>query len=189
MLVGFHGYGEDAEAQLERLRSIPGSERWLIVSIQGLHRFYARSMDRVVASWMTRQDRELAIEDNIEYVNACLDAVEGEWAVTSKVVFAGFSQGVAMAYRAAATSTRGTAGVIAAGGDVPPEVSLDRIPVLILRGITDEWYTKGKLDDDLRRLLAASIDVSAPEFQAGHEWSSEMSAAAGEFLAACLTIL
>ena len=38
MLVGFHGYAEDAEAQLERLRAIPESTRWLSVSIQALHR-------------------------------------------------------------------------------------------------------------------------------------------------------
>jgi len=42
VLVGFHGYAENAEIQLERLRAIPGSERWLMVSIQGLHRFYQR---------------------------------------------------------------------------------------------------------------------------------------------------
>ena len=61
VLIGFHGYAEDAGAHLNRLRTIPGADRWLIVSVQGLHRFYrARSQD-VVASWMTRQDRELAL--------------------------------------------------------------------------------------------------------------------------------
>ena len=40
LLIGFHGYGEPAEAQLDRLRAIPGVERWTVVAIQGLHRFY-----------------------------------------------------------------------------------------------------------------------------------------------------
>src|SRR5580658_7878355 len=79
MLVGFHGYAEDAEAQLERLRTIPESNRWLIVSIQALHRFYQRRTNLVVASWMTRQDREAAIADNVAYVKACIDAVAAEW--------------------------------------------------------------------------------------------------------------
>ena len=48
---------EDAAAHLARLRSIPGSDRWIIVSIQGLHRFYRGRSSDVVASWMTRQDR------------------------------------------------------------------------------------------------------------------------------------
>ena len=79
MLVGFHGYGEGAEAQLERMRRIPGADRWLLVSIQGLHRFYQRRANEVVASWMTRQDRELAIADNLAYVSAVIDAVEREY--------------------------------------------------------------------------------------------------------------
>src|SRR5207237_4775656 len=37
MMVGFHGYAEGAEAQLERMRTIPGADRWLLVAIQGLH--------------------------------------------------------------------------------------------------------------------------------------------------------
>ena len=32
LIVGFHGYGEGAEAQLDRLRSIPSSNAWLLVS-------------------------------------------------------------------------------------------------------------------------------------------------------------
>ena len=88
MLVGFHGYAEDAEAQLERLRAAPESHRWLIVSIQALHRFYQRRTNQVVASWMTRQDREAAIADNIAYVAKCLDAVAAEWPALPKVVFA-----------------------------------------------------------------------------------------------------
>jgi hypothetical protein len=75
MLVGFHGYAESADVQLDRLRAIPGTERWLLVSIQGLHRFYQPRTNDVVASWMTRQDRELATVDNLAYVTAVLDAV------------------------------------------------------------------------------------------------------------------
>ena len=50
VLVGFHGYAEGAEAQLERLRAVPGAERWRLVAIQGLHRFYQRRTNEVVAA-------------------------------------------------------------------------------------------------------------------------------------------
>src|SRR5690606_16128814 len=40
VLIGFHGYLEDAGIQMSRLEQIPGSERWTLVSVQGLHRFY-----------------------------------------------------------------------------------------------------------------------------------------------------
>ena len=186
MLVGFHGYGEDPETQLERLSSIPESSHWISVSIQALHRFYQRRTDRVVASWMTRQDRELAISDNVAYVTACIDAVAAEWPTIPNLVFAGFSQGVGMAFRAAASAIPGSVGVIAAGGDVPPELTpstLKRVSaVLIARGTSDNWYTKEKFADDERRLRQCSISVRALEFAGGHEWSGEVVAAASQFL-------
>jgi len=94
LLVGFHGYGEGAEVQLERMRRIPGADRWLLVSIQGLHRFYQRRANEVVASWMTRQDRDLAIGDNVTYVEAVIDAVSHDHPNPPRLVLAGFSQGV-----------------------------------------------------------------------------------------------
>ena len=69
ILIGFHGYMENAEIQMERLESIPGSENWTLVSVQALNRFYRGRSQDVVAGWMTREDREAAIEDNIDYVN------------------------------------------------------------------------------------------------------------------------
>src|SRR5688572_17942402 len=74
MIVGFHGYGEDASTHLDELMRIPGTSAWLLVSVQGLHRFYTRQ-EGVVASWMTRQDRELAIGDNVDYVGRVLAEV------------------------------------------------------------------------------------------------------------------
>ena len=40
LLVGFHGYAEQAVVQMERLRAMRGRAAWSLVSIQGLHRFY-----------------------------------------------------------------------------------------------------------------------------------------------------
>ncbi len=186
MLVGFHGYAEDAETQLERLRSIPGSDGWVVISMQGLHRFYNRRLDQVVASWMTRQNRDEAIEDNAAYVAACLDAVEVEFATAPVVVFAGFSQGVAMAFRAAVTSARRVAGVIAVGGDVPPEIAADDLKrisgALIARGVSDPLYSAEQFARDQQRLELASVSVRAVALSAGHEWPLEFGAEAAEFL-------
>lgn len=192
ILVGFHGYGEDAESQLARLHAIPGHERWLTVSIQALHRFYDRRTNRVVASWMTRQDREAAIADNIAYVSNCMDAVTSEWPTLPVVVFAGFSQGVGMAFRAAVNETRDVAGVIAVGGDVPPEITpaaLQRLPAAIItRGTSDTWYSKEKFADDELRLRECSVRVHALEFDGGHEWSTEVDATVSHFLRGALTL-
>jgi poly(3-hydroxybutyrate) depolymerase len=189
LVVGFHGYAEAAEAQLARLRAIPGAERWMIASVQALHRFYRVRTDEVVAGWMTRQDRDLAIADNIAYVSAVVDALADEFPVNPTLVFAGFSQGVSMAFRAAASSTRPVAGVMACGGDVPPELdaaSLGRVPAaLIGRGVRDEFYTSAQLASDMARLRDAAVDLAPLEFEGGHEWSAPFIDAAGTFLNRC----
>jgi predicted esterase len=187
VLVGFHGYGEDAAAHLTRLRTIPDVDRWLLVSVQGLHRFYQRRSEEVVASWMTRQDRDLMIADNIAYVSAVIDAVSREWNVSNTIVLAGFSQGVATAFRAAARGSHAVRGVLALGGDVPPDLEpheLARVPAaLIGRGVRDEWYTSSQHMLDEARLRAAGAIVNTRSFDAGHEWTADFSAAAGDFLA------
>lgn len=185
LLVGFHGYGETADSHMERLRAIPSADEWVVVSIQGLHRFYQRRTNDVIASWMTRQDRELAIADNLAYVSAVIDDVVRERAAPY-VVFAGFSQGVAMAFRAAAACARPVAGAIAVGGDVPPEIdqaALGRVgSALVCRGVRDEWYTSATFDADVRRLREADVRVQQLEFEGGHDWSEEVVRAAAAFL-------
>jgi poly(3-hydroxybutyrate) depolymerase len=113
LLVGFHGYAETAGDHLEAVKAIPGTADWLLVSVQALHRFYTRK-ERVVASWMTREDRALAIADNIDYVGRVLGRVRAEYQTRDLLVFSGFSQGAAMAYRAAA-HYRAAALIILAG--------------------------------------------------------------------------
>ena len=177
MLVGFHGYAESADTQLERLTAIPGSGGWLRVSIQGLHRFYQRRTSDIVASWMTRQDRELAIADNVAYVASVIDAAARETTEPPAIVLAGFSQGVAMAFRAAAASRRPIAGVIAVGGDVPPELDATALAgvkaALVCRGARDLLYAKDTHANDLRRLREAGTQVRPLQFDGGHEWAGE----------------
>jgi predicted esterase len=169
------------------MAAVRGVERWTAIAIQGLHRFYQRRTDTVIASWMTRQDRELAIADNQAYVAA---VIEAEWAArlgSRGVVLAGFSQGVAMAFRAAAECPRPVLGVVAVGGDIPPELGRDSLAplgrVLLMRGERDDWYTAVKFRQDQDRLRDAVVDVTAISFDGGHEWSEPVLDAAAAFLA------
>lgn len=171
-LVGFHGYQENAAISVDVLRRIAGSRSIGFVSIQGLHRFYTRS-NNVVASWMTNEDRELAIADNVAYVARVLSAVADEFGITHPLIYVGFSQGVAMAYRAA-TLARPCDAVIALAGDVPPDVipvaaSLPR--VLLGRGTTDTWYDAAKAAADLAVLSGAGVHVVEHVFEGGHVWA------------------
>ncbi len=187
LLVSFHGYGENAERHLAELDRIPGRERWTRVAVQALHRHYSRSRRHVVGSWMTREDRELAIADNIAYVRDVVGAVRDAYDTTGVLVCCGFSQGVAMAYRAGLRAGHACRGIVALAGDVPPE--LQSVPgsawppILIGRGRLDTWYTREKMDADLEFLERAGVPATARVFDGGHEWTDEFRAEIGRFLA------
>jgi len=193
-LVGFHGYRENAAIHLEVLRRIarsmpteaPGAKvgPLNLISVQALNRFYTRE-NAVVAGWMTSEDRELAIADNIGYVAAVLAEVAGEAGITRPLFYVGFSQGVAMAYRAAAFVQRPCDGVISLAGDVPPDVApvaAGLPPILLGRGRADQWYTEEKAAADLVVLRGAGVTVAEHVFEGGHEWDESFIARAGVFI-------
>lgn len=188
LLVGFHGYGENAGQHLRELSSIPGSDNWLLVSVQALHRFYERKTGTVVGSWMTSEDREQMILDNLAYVDSVVAAVSDTHETTSTLVYSGFSQGVAMAYRAAIRGRKPAAGIIALAGDVPPELQTDDHTdwprVLIGRGIDDSWYTSAKMNSDTAFLATQDVSIDTTVFDGGHAWHDDFRAAAGRLLQA-----
>jgi predicted esterase len=184
LLIGFHGYMETAQIQMERLEAIPRSAAWTLVSIQGLHRFYRGRGEQVVASWMTREDREEAIADNLAYVSAALDHVPHD--NSTRVVYTGFSQGVAMAFRAGLLGAARTLAIAAVGGDVPPELltnaALQFPPILFTRGARDEWLTQARFDRDATAIAARGGRLTMKVYDGAHEWNEEVSQAIGEFL-------
>lgn len=181
VVVGCHGYGQSADAMLDELRRIPGSDAWRLVSVQALNRFYTRHDQSVVASWMTRQDREAAIADNVDYLNRAVAAAVGDDA--RSIVYLGFSQGASMAARAATRGARRAAGLIMLGGDIPPDVrddeSLPFPPVLLGVGSRDTWYSGERVESDIAFLTRRGLSHDVVRFDAGHEFTDAFRTAAG----------
>lgn len=184
--IGFHGQAQTADVMLDAfMRSVPGDD-WLVVSVQALNLFYAARNQNVVASWMTRLDRELAIASNVAYVDRVVEQLEGEFGAPATRVFAGFSQGVGMAYRAGVLGRHRCDAIVTVGGDVPPELlSLPPRPwprVLAMAGLHDAHFLRETLARDFDALRARGVDASSLVFEGGHEWASEAEAAAVAFL-------
>ena len=199
-IVAFHGYGQNADDILRDIRRVPEIDRWRRIAPQALHRFYTRDNTKVVASWMTREDREAAIADNVTYIDRVLDQASGlrpeaaaerapgPDAVENEargprpgaggLIFLGFSQGAAMAYRAAILGSHRATAVIAIAGDIPPE--LKSVPamawprVLLAGGTGDQWYTPAKLDTDASFLTSHEIPHEVLRFDGAHEWTDEV---------------
>lgn len=187
LLVGFHGYAENAEVQAARMTAIPGTDEDWIGSIQALHPFYRTRTGEVVASWMTKFRREQAIRENRGYVDRVLDALRPTSPDHVPLVLYGFSQGVAMAYRAAMSASHPPAAVISLGGDVPPDVALDELQclprVLAGRGTRDRLYSEEAFHKDVLRLESAGVQVTPCPFEGEHDSNEEFAAKAAEFLA------
>ena len=185
LLAGFHGYAQSADDMMEMLRGIPASAPWTRVSIQALHRFYRGRSEVTVASWMTRQDRELMIGDNLAYVDAAIAQVAAGRAI-ERLAFCGFSQGVAMAFRAALRGARQADAVLAVGGDIPPELLADRAltfpRVLLARGAREEWYTAARMLADEAHLRDRGARVETLTFDGAHEWHDDFAASAAVVL-------
>ena len=187
-LIACHGYGQNAADMLDELRRIPGANEWTLVSVQALHPFYTRNDQRVVASWMTREDRDHAIADNIAYLNRVVMAVTERTPATDgpeRIVYLGFSQGASMAARAAVRGARAASGLIMLGGDIPEDVRDDTSrrwpPVLIGCGIDDKWYG-ARVDSDVQFLESRGISHTVVKFTGGHEFNEEFRNAAGDWL-------
>lgn len=183
--IGFHGYAQSAAIFMPGLLRCDPAGEWLVASVQALHPFYTKS-DDVVANWMTREDREHAIADNTSYGANVLDALAAEFGEPRVLVFSGFSQGVAQAYRVALNGRRAADALVTVGGDTPPELkrggALPWPRVTMLTGETDGWYTPARLAEDATSVRAAGADVREQVFAGGHEWNDAVVAAVAQVL-------
>ncbi len=97
LLIALHGYGQLAQYFAKKFTNLP--EDYALLVPEGMHRFYLQgSSGRVGASWMTKDGRDLDIEDNLHYLNQLLSHIM-DTHVFEEICLLGFSQGGATAAR------------------------------------------------------------------------------------------
>ena len=170
-----HGYGQLAARFLERFRALESPER-CIVAPEALSRFYLSENPaerRVGASWMTKEDRLHEIEDYVRY----LDAVYAQLSPAKKGVTAlGFSQGTATVCRWAALGSSRIDRLILWGGEVPPDLDLERLRVpklTLVYGTRDEFFTPKVVAANETRLRDRGVPYELIAFEGGHALDEE----------------
>ena len=178
-----HGYGQLAAKFLESF--VPLATPWRrIVAPEGLSRFYlersrvgVNTQADVGATWMTREDREHEIADQIVYLDALLDHLlpaASESHVRLRVL--GFSQGVATVSRWLVRGRRvRPAEVVLWAGSFPADVDVSQLvgrlagaPVVFAVGTRDELASWAAADVEVGRFSAAGIDARLVTFNGGH---------------------
>jgi predicted esterase len=121
--IVLHGYG-----QLARyfLRAFEGMEKEsLFVAPEGLSRFYTDAgHTRVGATWMTREDREREIQDQVTYLDALAAKLREESPHAEHGLVLGFSQGVATATRWSMLGRTRVKRLVLWAGSLPAEIDI-----------------------------------------------------------------
>jgi predicted esterase len=121
LVIALHGYGQLAAYFIQKFKSL--SPTLFVLAPEGPHRFYLEgSSGRVGASWMTKEARELDIENNLAWLNALMLDFTSKHSF-DKISLLGFSQGGATAARWVQSSPQMFHNLILWAAVFPPDLS------------------------------------------------------------------
>lgn len=176
--IVLHGYGHLARFFLN---AFDGQEEGrFIVAPEALSRFYTNpDFTRVGASWMTREDREHEIQDQIAYLDALLAHVRGLCTKARSLGALGFSQGVSTLSRWTIHGTTAPDVVVIWGGSMPPELEAGRLAsrwkssrIHLVHGEEDGVVKEDVLSRNEAALRSAGLAFTTHRFPGGHELDS-----------------
>lgn len=175
VVVVFHGYAQLAKYFIKKFESVVNEKR-LVVAPEGLSKFYWQGMDgRVVASWMTKEDRENEIIDQQHYLDKLYQKLRNDFPNT-KITLFGFSQGVATMMRWIHKSeTLVFDKLILWAGGIPMD-AMDTYMTTKLKGVKstfvygnqDQFIKKESVNKILSQLKAIGFCFDIQEFKGDH---------------------
>lgn len=171
-----HGYSMLAGSFLRWFEPAARPGR-LLVAPEALSRAYfeEKGVRRVGASWMTKEDREVEIEDYVRYLDALADQVQRGTGGKPRMEVHAFSQGTATACRWVAFGRTRVDRLVLWSGAVPPDLPLDRYGAALIRagltiaiGTQDQYIHQEDIDREQARLAAAGVLPVVHRFVGGH---------------------
>jgi predicted esterase len=168
-----HGYAQLASEFLNNFNVIANENR-LIVSPEGLHRFYLRGgQDKVVASWMTKEDRLDDIADYVHWLDQCAADVLLLCAPDVKITVLGFSQGASTASRWASFGMTQINHLILWCGffppDLPPENKVKCEALTVVTASDDKFIDAATEEKNLASIKALFATYKHIRFNGAHE--------------------
>lgn len=187
--IVLHGYGQLAADMVAGLSALDDGTR-LLVAPEALSRFYDARGElsrhheaRVGASWMTREDRLLEIQDILDWLQQAYESYAARVPTGATVHVLGFSQGAAAASRWVAAGRVPARHLICWGASLAPELELGatgaaenplrRAKCSIVIGERDEFVTATHVAAERARLDAAGFPYELVSFTGGHRLDDE----------------
>lgn len=169
-----HGYGQLASSFLKKFQVLE-NKNTLIVAPEGLHRFYWEKFSgKVVASWMTKEDREEDIKDYITYLDLVYRQIRDLLPDKNiKVVGLGFSQGVSTICRWVASKEPFIHHLILWAGSLPKDIPISPAVFSLFKtyyvaGVNDEFIQEEQLKETEQFLIEKKLNFEILRFQGNH---------------------
>lgn len=173
VIIACHGYAQLAEYFLKWFEGTNLSNT-VIIAPEGLHRFYWKGFDgRVVASWMTKEDRENDIKDYCLFLDNVVNSLPIN--NNTEILALGFSQGAATISRWVEHTSFNIAHLVLWAGVFPDDVDVKKInfkmqtPIHIYFGDEDEFYNSKKINDLQNYLKGKKLNFRFVAFQGKHK--------------------
>jgi predicted esterase len=172
-----HGYAQLVTQFLDKF--VPSSRDDLfIVAPEGLSRFYARETSgKVVASWMTSEEREDDIRDYLDFLDKVYRDVMPDFPKKTKVMVLGFSQGAATASRWITSGRSRSDELVLWCGFFPPDCQVSEIPEHVkLKMVTasdDRYITPEEEKEQVDAMKKLVPSMEHFQFEGKHEINTE----------------
>lgn len=168
----FHGYGQSAMHFLNNFKDF-SPQNSLLIAPEGLSKFYLKGVDgRVGASWMTKENRENEIQDQLNFVDNLLVKIDPESLL--KIHLLGFSQGAAVACRWYQYTTRKVETLVIWGAGLPIETNAkmaqkyEQCNTVFVLGDEDEFIREERLTQYYQSLKELSFRHNVINYKGGH---------------------
>ena len=173
--VVLHGYAQLANYFLKRFEHLSGPQT-CVIAPEGLHRFYQHGYDgRVVASWMTKEDRLDDINDYIRFLDQLIDEAVLPNAPGANINVIGFSQGGATASRWVSQSKHNINSLVLWASVFPPDLNfqasatrMSNMQVAVVVGDNDEFIKEEALQAHCTEMRAKGIPFKLIRYPGNH---------------------
>ena len=178
--IALHGYAQLAERFLASLAPLDNGETH-IVAPEALSRFYletersGRHANLVGATWLTREAREVDLEDHLRYLDLLREHLMHGAVHAPQLTVLGFSQGAVMAARWVARVRQPPKHTVLWGSPLPADVPAEALarglaghPVTLVAGNVDPVVPAGSIEASADALRAAGVPARAVRFEGGH---------------------
>ena len=176
VFIALHGYAQLANGFIQEFKPVirPGIA---VVAPEGLHRFYRKGFyGDVVASWMTKEDRETEIKDQSNYINAVLNdcGIDPKDPSVNFIVL-GFSQGTSTAVRWFANNGIRPSQLVLWAGSFPHDVNavekhqiFNELPVHFVYGNEDPFLKGINVEEKTSEFEKMGMQLKVWSFAGKH---------------------